>query len=550
MQKQPEAQLEMQSTSTGDEQSGRSALSSPCSQAFGSAPLPKTSDEPTLDRDGPFLRQCFRQIRARCRKYIFCGSSFGSSGLFVILFGQFMSFTLAAAFAALATLRLDCKLSAPTLSITPVYLALATFAIPLYCARRREKAHLLAQQQSEKTDLNRQNATLPLTPQKSAMAIKSPVSIADEPGTPTQSTPSRGLISRTPRQSSQNSRNVSSEYNNDTNDKEMSTNRDEDEQNERRLRAFGRHSFLGLIPLSRPITVYVLLALADLYAQVFVIWAFRYTTITSVAVMDALAIPSAMVLSRFWLGRRYSSVHFVGVTACMIGVFLNIFQDYEEDVGKRHQIELENLDEEYPHKALGDLLGFLGGVLFGVSNTISEHLVRDVRTAGSEKIARLEYLTMLGILASLVCVTQTWFLEKDKVEIFVLSIHDEETCSRDKVLLLWAFFSACCFIGYVGTARFLQVSEAVFYNLSLLTGDFFCVGFQVFQEHMAPKLLFYPSLLLIIGGTLVYEMTTSPLAQQELHESGNGHGNEEEQDDSNESDGLVLAAASGQSDWV
>ena len=48
---------------------------------------------------------------------------------------------------------------------------------------------------------------------------------------------------------------------------------------------------------------------------------------------------------------------------------------------------------------------------------------------------------------------------------------------------------------------------AVFYNLSLTTDDFWSMGFSFVAENMAPLPLFYPSLALIVGGTVLYEIT-------------------------------------------
>eukprot|EP00527_Entomoneis_sp_CCMP2396_P001539 CAMPEP_0198141944 /NCGR_PEP_ID=MMETSP1443-20131203/4860_1 /TAXON_ID=186043 /ORGANISM="Entomoneis sp., Strain CCMP2396" /LENGTH=476 /DNA_ID=CAMNT_0043804837 /DNA_START=93 /DNA_END=1523 /DNA_ORIENTATION=+ len=475
-------QLEMQSINSAGDESAENDL----------PPIPRTpsyTNQPLYPRSpGPSAATFFCRMWRSC-KHMLCGSSqkggFASSGLFIILFGQFMSFMVAAGFASLATLRLDCKLSAPTLSITPLYLSLSLFLIPLYCQRRADNSNVSAEH--KKTD--------------------------------------------------------EKDIESDTNPSDMFPQLDTN------------HTFLYLIPISRPCYIYIILALADMYAQIFMIWAFRYTTITSVAVMDALAIPSAMILSRCWFGRSYSPLHFVGVAACMIGIFLNVFQDYEEDQKGQVQTENQNdLGESYPHKALGDALGFFGGVLFGISNTIAEHLVRDVRTAGSHEIARYEYLSMMGVIASICCIVQICVLEQDEIKDFFFSARNDQSCSNEKISLLWLFFSFCCVMGYVGTARFLQVSEAVFYNLSLLTGDFWCVGFQVFEEHITPLPLFYPSLVLIISGTLIYEMAVSPVSNED-HCDDNDVGGDGDGDshhgylngENDEGSGLVSTASTS---WV
>ena len=69
--------------------------------------------------------------------------------------------------------------------------------------------------------------------------------------------------------------------------------------------------FLGFIPLQAHPLSYLPMALLDVYAKYFTVLAFKYTTITSVTLFDALAIPSAMILSHLFLHRHYSPIHLV-----------------------------------------------------------------------------------------------------------------------------------------------------------------------------------------------------------------------------------------------
>ena len=72
-----------------------------------------------------------------------------------------------------------------------------------------------------------------------------------------------------------------------------------------------KYRFLGIIPLQAHPLHYVPMAILDVYANYFTILAFKYTTITSVTLFDALAIPSSMILSYCFLHRHYSPVHLV-----------------------------------------------------------------------------------------------------------------------------------------------------------------------------------------------------------------------------------------------
>ena len=55
------------------------------------------------------------------------------------------------------------------------------------------------------------------------------------------------------------------------------------------------------------------------------------STLTSVSLLDAVAIPSSMVFSRLLLRRFYKVTHFLGAAVCIAGVIVNVFVDYENE---------------------------------------------------------------------------------------------------------------------------------------------------------------------------------------------------------------------------
>lgn len=124
-------------------------------------------------------------------------------------------------------------------------------------------------------------------------------------------------------------------------------------------------TLLGIILLQRPAWQYLIMAFLDVEANAVTMLSFRYTTLTSVTLFDALAIPSAMVISRIFLGRKYLWFHLFGVVICMTGVVFNVMQDYESDHSSTEDNDDPQNDNAYPHRLLGDFLAIAGGVLYG-----------------------------------------------------------------------------------------------------------------------------------------------------------------------------------------
>lgn len=98
----------------------------------------------------------------------------------------------------------------------------------------------------------------------------------------------------------------------------------------------------GLQTIHAPLWMYFIVALVAVEARYLVFLAFRYTSFTFIYLVDALAIPSAMLFSKLLLKRDYHFVHLLGGFICMSGVVTNTISDlnvntveqngYREDV--------------------------------------------------------------------------------------------------------------------------------------------------------------------------------------------------------------------------
>ena len=257
--------------------------------------------------------------------------------------------------------------------------------------------------------------------------------------------------------------------------------------------------FLRVIPVHAPFWGYAIVALMDVQANYVTVLSFRYTTLSSVSLFDSLAIPSAMVLSRFLLGRRHTRIHLIGVISCMVGVMYNAFSDYESD--------LVNVGEMYPQKLKGDVLALIGGLLYGASDVLAELAVRNFG-------GPTEFLGMMGFFATIISIIQAAILEREEIMSFFNGAPpdaDGKVCAQSTGLLLLFAFMMANALNYTLTSWFLLVSEATFLNLSLLTGDLWSVIFMVVAEGIIPQPLFWAALTMIVSGVLIYEMGPNTL---------------------------------------
>lgn len=255
------------------------------------------------------------------------------------------------------------------------------------------------------------------------------------------------------------------------------------------------------IPIYASIKMYILMAVLDVEANYLIYLAFRYTTLTSVSLLDALAIPSAMICSKLILSRRYSCIHFIGALLCILGIFTNILGDYHEEEGNSEQVDDDGIEnDKYPYKVSGDILAIFGALTYGLNDVLTERIVKKHNVN--------EYLGMIGLFGSIVCLIQMWILEGEAIHEFFA--RDRNQCSASKGLSLLFACTLFSIVSYAGMSRFLISSEAALLNLSLLTGDLWAALFIVVEQNIVPTFHFWISLILIVIGVFVFEMTASP----------------------------------------
>lgn len=348
----------------------------------------------------------------------------------ILLWGQFLSFLLAASGAANATMHWNCRITVPSLSTLFLFLLLSLFLIPLYF--RGKKWKLL---QEEGLVRGRILETMP-------------------------------------------------------------------------------YAFCGVIPLFASSWAYAGIGFVDALSDYLIVLASKYTTLTSITVFSALSVPSAMVLSRAFMGREYKMTHVLGALVCIVGIVVDVLIDFkpeEED----QQAPVNDDDVEtffdynekiYPNKVWGDLLAILGGFLYGAIDVLAEYSARQFG-------GPMEFLAMVGVWGILFSGLAAILLERD--EIMELWSGGNERCSTGEIGALIAAYVVTLFSHSVGVSYFVLFSESALLNMSLLTGNFWSVAFVVIGEGTIPEPMFYAALFLIVLGICIYEVAPSPVPTDE-----------------------------------
>jgi solute carrier family 35, member F1/2 len=244
-----------------------------------------------------------------------------------------------------------------------------------------------------------------------------------------------------------------------------------------------------------PWYLYFLMALLDLEANVIVISAYNYTSITSIMLLDCFSIPCVMMISFCFLGARYRTQHIVGVVICLMGMGCIILSDSSsvDDMGSDSGDDSDD-GPSSKNAVKGDILCLIGTSLYALSNVLQEAMVKTKD--------RIEYLGMLGLFGTLISVVQTSIFERDKL------LHDVEwgvaTISFTAGVVL------CLFFMYRNTSAFLKTSDAALFNLSLLTSDVYAVVFSYFVFGYTASWLYFVALVLAVAGVLLYH-TAGPV---------------------------------------
>ncbi|ORY66955.1 solute carrier family 35 member SLC35F1/F2/F6 [Leucosporidium creatinivorum] len=227
---------------------------------------------------------------------------------------------------------------------------------------------------------------------------------------------------------------------------------------------------------------YVLLAAIDVEANFLVIKAYGYTDLLSCMMLNAWSTPACMIFAFFLVKARYHWSQVLGALICITGLALIVVSDW-------------TTDKNYPanNRVLGDVLMILGATGYGLSNATEERFVRERPL--------YEVIGQIGFWGTLINATQGAALEHD---LYLTAVWSGKTIG-----LLIAYTCAMLFL-YSCAPILFRLSSSPFYNLSIMTSNFYGLCFGLGLYHYAPYFLYFIAYPLIIVGLLVYFLVQTP----------------------------------------
>ncbi|RUS35024.1 hypothetical protein BC938DRAFT_476762 [Jimgerdemannia flammicorona] len=214
-------------------------------------------------------------------------------------------------------------------------------------------------------------------------------------------------------------------------------------------------------------------------ANYMVVKAFGYTSILSAMLLDAWSIPVVMILSIIFLKLRYHWSQYVGAAVCLAGLALLVTSDVIRDSSTL--------------SVKGDLFCIAGATLYGVSNVMEEYFVR--------QHPLYEVVGMIGFFGTIINFIQLMILERNELETFV---------GQPEAIGMFFVYTVAMFTLYSFGPILFRKSSATFFNLSLLTSDFYGLIFAIILFNAVINPLYPFAYILVVIGIIVYNIWPAP----------------------------------------
>lgn len=233
---------------------------------------------------------------------------------------------------------------------------------------------------------------------------------------------------------------------------------------------------------------YIILAFCDVEGNYFTVLAYRYTTMLSAQLINFWAIVVVVVLSFLFLRVRYHISQILGILICIGGMGVLIASD--------HITGVNGGNVSSSHQLKGDMFALLGASFYGFTNTAEEYFVS---TRPVYEV--LGQLSLYGVII-------------DGVQSAIFERSNYTTSHWDgKVGGYLIGFTLCLTLFYCLAPLLFRLSSAAFFNISMLTMNFWgvCIGIKVF--HYSIHWMYPIAFVCIIVGQLIYYLGRKALAE-------------------------------------
>ncbi|KAH9935919.1 solute carrier family 35 member SLC35F1/F2/F6 [Epithele typhae] len=233
---------------------------------------------------------------------------------------------------------------------------------------------------------------------------------------------------------------------------------------------------------------YFILAAADVEGNFLVVKAYEYTTLLSCMLLDAWAIPVCLLFSWIYMRPKYHWTQLLGVFVCVAGLGLLVASD-------------EITDKDWPalSRAKGDIFMLVGASLYGFTNATEEFFVR--------RSPLYEVVGQLGM----------WGVLINGIQAAALEHKDMTTASWNGATIgLLVAYTAAMLILYTVAPVLYRMASSAYYNLSLLSSDFYGLLFGLFLYHYKVYWLYFPAFVIVISGLVIYFWHATPEEQGKI----------------------------------
>ena len=233
---------------------------------------------------------------------------------------------------------------------------------------------------------------------------------------------------------------------------------------------------------------YIILSFCDVEGNYFTVLAYRYTTILSAQLINFWAIVIVVFISFIFLRVRYHWAQVLGIFVCIGGMGLLLASD--------HITGSNGGDISSGNQLKGDLFALAGATFYGLSNVAEEWFV-------SER-PLYEVIGQLGFWGMIINGVQAGIFDRHSFQI--ATWNGKVGGYLVGYTLILTFF-------YSLTPILYRLASAAFFNISLLTGNFWgvIIGIQVFHLHVH---WMYPlAFTLIMVGHFVYYLGKGVLGE-------------------------------------
>ncbi|WEW56423.1 hypothetical protein PRK78_001866 [Emydomyces testavorans] len=233
----------------------------------------------------------------------------------------------------------------------------------------------------------------------------------------------------------------------------------------------------------------IILAFCDVEGNYFIVLAYRYTTILSAQLINFWAIVIVVALSFLLLRVRYHWAQYLGIVICIGGMGVLFGSDHITGVtGGDSKSRGDQLK--------GDLFALLAATCYGFANVAEEYFV--------SKRPLYEVLGQLSLYATIIMGVQCAIFDRHSIQM---------AAWNGKVGGYLTGYTLCMFLFYSLAPILFRLASAAFFNISLLTSNFWGVVIGVKVFHYKIHWMYPIAFVLIIIGQCVYYLGRKVLGE-------------------------------------